>query len=435
MKKPVILCIDDDPTVLEGLSRVLTDAFGYKCVIELTSSGENALERIDAFQQMDQELVLTIADVNLLEMPRADLLITIHQKAPKAQVIVLTNQGVPLEQSDTMTSEVYRYIAKPWDQLDLCMMVKGALSKYYHEQEFAKQTQDLQDALAQIQEEHQKLKEAQTQLVHSEKMASLGILVSGVAHEIKNPVNFVNIGAQNAQLAVKDLSQFIFDIAGDDVDPEIRSNLEERFQQIFSFLETVHTGSVRIKSIVADLSEFSRLQEMEKQKIRISESIEPILRLIRTEYKNKIIFTCDLQDDPEVECWPTQLGQVFMNVIVNACQAIKASVENKESLEKASIQQGNEWGGLTIRTFLEEGQAAIQFEDTGCGMSEEVQAKMFEPFYTTKGKGEGTGLGMSISHGIIKKHHGVFKIDSILDQGTTITILLPLNSEKPPPTH
>ena len=148
------------------------------------------------------------------------------------------------------------------------------------------------------------------------------------------------------------------------------------------------------------------------------EGIESSLRLVEAEYKRRVEFICDFQANPPIECWPAQLNQVFMNIMVNACQAIVA--KQKQTADESS-------GTLTIHTEIQENQVAIRFQDTGCGMPQETQEKMFEPFYTTKPVGEGTGLGMSISYGIIEKHQGRIIVDSVINVGTTIRIILPLN--------
>ena len=254
-------------------------------------------------------------------------------------------------------------------------------------------------------------------------MAGLGTLVAGVAHEINNPVNFVHNGTQNIETHLQELKYFIFQIAGDDASETLKQNFEKRFENLFKFLNTISNGSTRIKAIVDDLRTFSRLDEADKKAVHIVEGIESSLRLVQSEYKHRIKFICDFQSDPKIECWPAQLNQVFMNIMVNACQSIDA--RQKQATDKTV-------GSLTIHTEIQEEQLVIQFQDTGCGMSKEVQEKMFEPFYTTKPVGEGTGLGMSISYGIIEKHQGSIVVESVLNAGTTITVLLPLKLEHGP---
>ncbi|MBF0288886.1 MAG: hypothetical protein HQM14_13805 [SAR324 cluster bacterium] len=288
------------------------------------------------------------------------------------------------------------------------------------ENKVKERTQDLKQALEQLKEQHTQLKNTQDQLVHSEKMAAVGTLVAGVAHEINNPVHFILIGSQNIETHLNQLKEYIFEIADDEASEELKKIFNKRFDRLFQFSETIINGSRRIKAIVGDLRTFSRLEDAEKNRVFIVDGIESTIRLIQTEYKHYVDFQCDFQANPEMECWPTQLNQVFMNVMANGCQAIRSK----------QVQSGNHEKGIMLcRTFIEDNQLIIAIQDTGCGMSEEVRKKVFEPFFTTKSIGEGTGLGMSISYGIIEKHQGKIEVDSIIGQGSTFTIFLPLPSE------
>jgi len=264
------------------------------------------------------------------------------------------------------------------------------------------------------------LKDTQSQMVQSEKMASLGILVGGVAHEINNPVNFVQGGIQNVAIHLKELKDFIFEIAGENASNQLLQSFEERFAKLSVFFETILSGSARIQTIVSDLNTFSRLDEADKKAVHILGNIESTLRLIKPKYESCVAFVYDFKADPQVECWPTQLNQVFMNIIVNACQAI---------IKKQQQTQDKSLGQLTISTELEEPPEgailAIRFQDTGSGMSRKVQEKVFEPFYSTRPVGEGAGLGMSIAYEIVEKHQGSLTVQSVVNEGSTFTVRLP----------
>ncbi len=258
--------------------------------------------------------------------------------------------------------------------------------------------------------------ETQAQLIHSEKMASLGILVAGVAHEINNPANFITLGSYSVEESIEDLRNFLFEaIEQDDSSSEVIEEVENMFRSIQSSLKNVKEGSSRIAAIVENLRTFSQLSEAEQKKVSIIDNLQSTLRLVQTQYKGIVQITTNYQANPQMECRPAQLNQVFMNVILNACQAIQAKQEKTKERQP---------GQLIIQTFLHDNQLAIQFKDTGCGMSEEVKKKIFEPFFTTKKVGQGTGLGMSIAYGIIEKHHGRIEVESKLGEGTTVTIYL-----------
>ncbi len=258
---------------------------------------------------------------------------------------------------------------------------------------------------------------AQTQLVQSEKMVGLGTLVAGIAHEINNPTSFVHASVHSLDNDLKDFKTFIFELAGDDADETFTQMFEEKFDHFGNCFVDIYEGTTRIKTIVNDLRIFSRLDEAEQKKANIVEGLRSTLRLIQPQYKKTVHFVCEFSVEPEMECWPSQLNQVFMNMMVNACQAI-----NKRQAETGDVEPGT----LTIKTFMHDGQLVISFQDDGCGMTEEVQSKMFDPFYTTKEVGEGTGMGLSISFGIIERHQGRIQVDSIPGVGTNLTIFLPL---------
>jgi predicted ATPase/signal transduction histidine kinase/tRNA A-37 threonylcarbamoyl transferase component Bud32 len=275
------------------------------------------------------------------------------------------------------------------------------------------------------------LKVTQTHLVHSEKMAGLGTLVSGVAHEINNPTNFVNLGASSLDEELKEFKKLLFDLIGDDNDPEVIAHFEHQFSRFFMALDNINEGTKRIRTIVSDLRTFSRLDEAEKKTVHLVENLESTLRLVRAQYVQEIDFITDFETNPEIDCLPAQLNQVFMNLMMNACQAIRQKHfdlygEPDSTADTTTGESGGMYGSLTISTRMADGEVAIGFTDTGTGMSAKVKKKIFEPFFTTKEVGEGTGMGMSISYQIIEKHHGRFEIESVEGEGTTITIFLPL---------
>lgn len=275
------------------------------------------------------------------------------------------------------------------------------------------------------------LKTAQSQLVQSEKMAGLGTLVAGVAHEINNPTNFVHLGAVSLDEELKEFKQLLFELIGDDNDPDVVAHFQNQFERFFLALDNINEGTTRIRTIVQDLRTFSRLDEAEKKTVHLVENLESTLRLLRAQYAKEIDFITRFDANPEIECLPAQLNQVFMNLLMNACQAIRQKHldihGDSDFAADATTGDGERiLGCVTISTSLREKEVAISFQDTGAGMSKEVQEKIFEPFFTTKEIGEGTGMGMSISYQIIEKHHGRFEIDSVEGEGTTVTILLPL---------
>ena len=268
---------------------------------------------------------------------------------------------------------------------------------------------------------YHQLQSAQQQLIFQEKMASLGTLTAGVAHEINNPANFAHLGTFNLKTELARFHQFLMNLAGDDAPPDLLESLNRRIQLLNDHLATITEGTTRIRDLVKDLRTFSRLDEAEWKAVPIIDSLSATINLVRTQYATTAEIRCDLAANPMLDCWPAQLNQVFMNLIVNACQAI------------ASRQIRHPGPGLLdIRSWQEPGWLVLEFEDNGGGMSPETQAHIFEPFFTTKSVGEGTGLGLSISFGIIEKHRGTIAVHSQEGEGTCFTLRLPLAAGAPP---
>ena len=265
------------------------------------------------------------------------------------------------------------------------------------------------------------LKEAQQQLVMSEKMASLGQLTAGIAHEINNPINFVSANIKPLKEDLADILECI-----NRYESVIQKNkLEGMFsgvqqfknntdinisiQEVNDLLKGIEEGANRTSEIVKGLRNFSRLDQNVIKKANLNEGIESTLALLHSVYKDKVEIERDYGEIPEVECLPGQVNQVFMNILSNAIQAIPES------------------GKIFIKTREENDEVKISIRDTGHGMSDETKQKIFDPFYTTKEVGKGTGLGLSISYGIIERHSGKIEVNSEIGKGTEFIIILPIH--------
>lgn len=266
-----------------------------------------------------------------------------------------------------------------------------------------------------LKNQYEELKSTQSQLVQSEKMASLGTLVAGVAHEMNNPINYVYL---SLKVLEKDLGNFKEELMCllDEADDEVMNFFEEYLEKFTGSISNILDGSNQVKTIVQDLRSFSRLDEAVKKEMCVSEALSTTIRLVKTQYAKQVKIITDFHTDGKIECYPLQLNQVFMNIIVNACQAIiKKQKELKDQTK----------GLVNISLFDNHKGIAIVFSDNGCGMTEEVKSRIFEPFFTTKPIGQGTGLGMSISYGIIERHNGNIEVKSQEGKGTSFTIFLP----------
>lgn len=263
------------------------------------------------------------------------------------------------------------------------------------------------------------LKSTQSKLVESEKMASLGVLTAGVAHEINNPVNFISGGIQSLEENYDDLSLLLENYNRYFSQPDEKhlhqiKELEKKIQvdklipEIKELISSIKNGARRTSEIVKGLRNFSRLDENDMKKVSLEEGIDSTLIILNNQLKGKVEVIKQYGNIPELMCFPGQLNQVFMNIIYNAADAIQ------------------EKGEIIIKTWKENNHVKISIKDNGTGMPESVRDHIFEPFFTTKPVGKGTGLGLSISFGIIEKHEGKIEVESEPGKGTTFTIILPI---------
>lgn len=276
-------------------------------------------------------------------------------------------------------------------------------------------TKQLMQTLAELEDQHNKLKSAQSKLIQSEKMASLGTLVAGVAHEINNPINYIYLSSKVLDMDLYNFKEELMELL-DDADDDVLNFFEQYFNKFSKSIINILDGSNQVTNIVNDLRLFSRLDEAVKKEIDVSEALETTIRLVKTQYTKQIKFIKNFQTHRKIVCYPSQLNQVFLNIIVNACHAI---VEKQNDL----VCENN--GLIVIRVFDNNKEIIIEFCDNGCGMTKDTISRIFEPFFTTKPMGQGTGLGMSISYGIIEKHNGTIDVESKVGEGSTITIHIP----------
>jgi len=280
------------------------------------------------------------------------------------------------------------------------------------EQKINERTYELSDAFKKLDKQHSELKSTQQQLVQSEKMASLGTLTAGVAHEINNPTSFAYAAVYMMENEIEEIKSFLVQLAGgDSADPEVLKSFDDKFLKMVELIVTAKEGTTRIKTIVEDLRAFARLDDAKQDLVHVSELINSTIHLVRTKY-DSVLLEAQFDYEPLFKCFPSKLNQVFMNIIVNACQAI----------ESKKLCGGKLKGKVIIKTVQHDNQLIITFEDNGCGMTEQTVNRIFEPFFTTKDVGSGTGLGMAISFGIIKEHGGNIYVESVVDEGTKIII-------------
>jgi len=295
------------------------------------------------------------------------------------------------------------------------------------EKKVKERTEELENANDTLNSTLNHLKSTQSQLVDAEKMAALGQLTAGIAHEINNPINFVTSNVKPLQLDIEDLKDIIKKYEGIDLEKDIKPQIDEIEvykkqidlgfinNEITSLLSGISEGAKRTAEIIRSLRNFSRLDEVDMKPIDLNEGLLSTLVLIRSTLPDNLTVIKELGNLPKVECMPGKINQVFMNLVSNAVQAISS----KETQAEEEF--------LTIKSWYDNQQVFISIKDTGTGMSEEVKHRIFEPFFTTKDIGEGTGLGLSIVFSIIEKHKGHIEVVSELGKGTEFIIILQVN--------
>ena len=283
-----------------------------------------------------------------------------------------------------------------------------------------RQEQDLKKSNAELLALNNKLTEAQNQLLQSEKMASVGQLAAGVAHEINNPIGFVksNLGSLKGQvedlLTVIDAYEKVVPVLVGNTDllasierVKATADLEFLREDMVNLINESLDGVQRVKTIVENLKDFSRVDATEWHFADLEQGLESTLSIVWSEIRYKAEVLREFAGLPEIECIGSQLNQVFMNLLLNAAHAIETH------------------GTITLRTGFDEKTVWIEVEDTGNGIKPEHLNKIFEPFFTTKPVGKGTGLGLSLAYGIVQRHHGRLVVCSEVTKGTVFRVSLP----------
>ncbi len=362
-----------------------------------------------------------------------------HDELPRNETFVPISQGEKLwgllvayqnSQPRYWHKEEVNLLAQVGVQLGIAIQQAELLEKTQH------QATELAKALTE-------LKQTQAQLIQGEKMASLGQLVAGVAHEINNPVNFIYGNLNYLQEYVENLLEILnlYQQHYPDSKTEIQEKIEEHdlefiLEDLPKTLNSMKIGTERIRQIVLSLRNFSRKDEAESKRVDLHEGLESTLLILGNRLKSnseypEIEIIKKYGDLPMVECYPAQLNQVFMNLLSNSIDAIEEKFKSVlKNHSNTSTQKPKVPLNIWITTKIKENKVRIKIADNGLGMSEAVRQRIFDPFFTTKEVGQGTGLGLPISYQIIvEKHQGKIQCSSQPNQGTEFVIEIPIQPQ------
>jgi signal transduction histidine kinase len=451
----VILIVDDTPTNLEVLSEALADA-GFE--VAVATSGESALEQV-AYDPPD----LILLDIMMPGIDGFETCYRLKQNplTKDIPVIFMTALSDTVDKVRGLSLGAVDYITKPFQQAEVLARVQIHMrlrnlnlaldeQNISLKQEIAERT-IAEKALQQLTQELEQrvterttelsqtlcnLQKAQVQLVQTEKLATLGQLVAGIAHEINNPVNFIHANLDhvgNYALSLLELLQ-LYQNKFPHSTPEIIAKTEEidlpyLQQDLPKILSSMEFGTERICHIVQSLRNFSRHDEAEVKVVDIHEGIESTLMILRSRLERTADYAAiqvikEYGKLPKVECYPGKMNQVFLNVLSNAIDALTEVIEGHHCSALSPM--------IRISTEVREGdRIAIKIADNGPGIPENIQKRVFDPFFTTKLAGKGTGLGMSISHQIVTElHSGSLQCISNPGKGAEFVIEIPIQQQQ-----
>jgi two-component system, NtrC family, sensor kinase len=414
--KATLLIVDDEPSNLEVLGQILADHYRIK----VARSGQKALLIAESTPCPD----LILLDIMMPDLDGYAVLAALRN-APATReipVIFVTALSSSSEETHGLSLGAADYITKPISPSVVLARVATQLELKAARDLLARQNQQLE---SEISRRTQELAKTQAQLIHAEKMASIGVLASGVAHEINNPIAYVSSNLGMLERHTQSLLNLINDTHGTiatqlDADHPLHPilaalreeyALSELKAELGELISESRNGIRRVVQIVKDLKYFSHsgTDQDAWQRVDIHQSIESSVNIIWNEIKYRTELIRDYAPLPPIECLPSQLSQVFLNLLVNANQAIA------------------EHGTITLQSRVVQDSVVVKVSDNGKGIAAEHLARIFDPFFTTKPVGQGSGLGLSIAWNIVERHHGKLEVESTPAVGTTFILSLPIN--------
>lgn len=413
-----ILIVDDEEIVQNLFASFLSDQY----ICETAASCDEALAHL-----AHNTYGLVLSDIQMPGRNGVELLREIRQHYPDTAVIMVSGVGRPQRIRDTLQTGAVDYLTKPCELEVLGLSVERALERRQLMLMARRYRADLEQQNLVLAARKAQLEELQAQIVLSEKMAGLGRLVAGIAHELNNPAGFIygnmdlicrNVGRLELILSIYERVSLPAAEATELNLAKKEIGYEALLPELRSMISDCAEGAERIRDIVKNLRLFSRLDQAEFKKIDLHESIDSTIRLLSRYYgAGRIRLVKEYGHLPLVDCYAGQLSQVWTNLLVNAAQAIEGE------------------GEVTISTRVKDESVLVTIADTGCGIGPDELPKIFDPFFTTKPIGEGTGLGLSITYGIIERHGGTTGVESVLGNGTSFYVSIPIESPRSAQEH
>ncbi len=393
-------------------------------VLAKISEVEVALETL--YQELDQTLNATLAQENLAKE-------TFTKAESLRWKITVLSMILSVAIAAMLASYTSQAIARPIEWVTQVALRTTEQSNYrlrapiLTEDEAGLLATSLNQLISRVEEQLQEIQQAQTQLIQTEKMSSLGQLVAGIAHEINNPINFITGNIEHSNHYIQDILEIVnlYQKEHPNPSPELQEliedvDLEFVIADLTKMLSSMSIGSERIRQIVLSLRNFSRLDESEKKRVDIHEGIDSTLLLCNHRLQPHIEVITRYDELDPIECYPAQLNQVFMHLISNAIDALESQPQ-QESKTRQSRHQ------IIIQTQkINEKTIQVKIADNGPGIDEAIRRKIFDPFYTTKPPGKGTGLGLSIVYRVVEKHGGKIEVSSEPGKGAEFRLTLPI---------
>ncbi len=420
----------------EALPKTKKDIY----TISLAANGNRGVKLVSEAKAAGNPFAVAFIDMKMPGLNGAETTQQIWDIDPCIKIVIVTaySEYTPDDIISVTGRDDIFYLRKPFNHEEILQFAKALTNEWNLERKrdiLEISLKKANDAMADMNKDlKKKVQKQAAMIVQAEKMASVGLLAAGVAHEINNPIAFINSNLSAVKtyfikitglydkfnMIQSYLSSLKTPESDDLVNQLVTFKEENKIEMIFEDLDDLANESLdgveRVKTIVKDLKTFSHIDEAEFKEIDINKSIDTTLNMAKNEFKYKALIRKNYNDIPLIPCYPQKMSQVFMNLIINASQAIDE--QGEIVIETTFESQGRRKEDQFVK---------ISISDTGCGIPKENINSLFDPFFTTKPVGTGTGLGLSIVYEIISAHNGKIEVESHLGKGTTFTVFLPIN--------